>query len=117
MEQSRRAHVSDTSDQILEQIEHEREALGENLHRLEGTIKRSLNVRAFVEEHPRDALVIALGTGFFLASLIGGKPQHQRAPEARRMNETLSLTGSALLSLGMKQFQEARKGVNAGMQS
>jgi hypothetical protein len=106
--------VAETSTEIREEIEQEREELGANLRQLEATIKRPLNVRGFIEERPMDALVIALGAGFFLSSIIGGKPKSQRAPEAREMNETFTLTGNALLSLAQQQFQQVKSGVTNG---
>jgi hypothetical protein len=106
--------VAETSSDIREEIEQEREDLGANLRQLENTLKRPLNVRGFVEERPMDALVIALGAGFFLSSLLGGKPKSQRAPEAREMNETFALTGTALLNLAQQQFQQVKSGVTNG---
>ena len=109
--------MAETSADILEEIEHEREELGEKLHLLEGKLKRSFDVRAIIEDHPMDALIIAVGTGFFLASLRDDKPKYQREPESRELNETFSLVGSALFSLGQKQARQMATSAKAGMQS
>jgi hypothetical protein len=101
--------VAKTSTEIRDEIEREREELSIHLRRLEATLKRPLNVRGFIEQHPTDALVIALGAGFFLSSLLG-RSGPQRAPEAREVHETLSLTGSALVSLARRQVQQVRSG-------
>jgi hypothetical protein len=103
--------VAESSSEILEQIDREREELGHNLHQLERRLKRSFDLRGFVEERPMDAVVIGLGAGLFLSSMIGGG---RRSAEEREMNETVSLISASLMSMGRKQLGAVVQSVKPG---
>lgn len=99
--------------EIRHHIEHQRADLAGNLQQLETTMKRSFDVRSLVQREPMTLALIALGSGIYLASRKSSRP----VPEARELNETLSLTATALMTLGKKQLGGMVDGAKAGLGS
>jgi len=102
---------SPSSDEILNEIDDQRDELGANLHQLEATVKQKFNLRRIVDERPMDLAIIALGAGFFLASR---KSSDRRVPEKREMNDTFASSKDALMSLGKQQLQSYKGAAKAG---
>lgn len=63
--------MAERSDQIREEIDAQRGALGENLHELERRVKSTTDWRAQVEKRPWVMLGVAFGAGVAASSLIG----------------------------------------------
>jgi hypothetical protein len=74
-----------TTQQLENQIESTREDLGANLHELERRVKEIGDWRHHFDNHPTALLGAALGGGFVLALMVGGR---RRRPYA---NTTLQL--------------------------
>jgi hypothetical protein len=62
--------VGQTSGEIRDQIDQQREQLGQNLHNLEERVKEKVDWRTQFEQRPMAGLGIAFGTGFLLSMLI-----------------------------------------------
>jgi hypothetical protein len=62
--------VGEATDQIRDQIDTQREQLGENLHQLEEKVKSTVDWRTQFEERPMLGMGIAFGTGFLLSMML-----------------------------------------------
>jgi hypothetical protein len=59
--------MAEKPDQIKQQIESQREALGESLQRLQNRFRTVTNWRTWLNRRPLAALGVAFGSGLFLA--------------------------------------------------
>ncbi len=67
--------MGEKSDEIIDQIENQRNALGRNLEELETRVKRTTDWKAHFDDNPALMLGIALGGGLLLGALVGGKSE------------------------------------------
>jgi hypothetical protein len=78
--------MGETTDQIRDEIETQREQLGENLHQLEAKVKQTVDWRAQFEERPMLGLGLAFGTGFVLSLMLpGGSKSDSHTHASRNM--------------------------------
>ena len=59
--------MGQTSDEIERYIEQKQSELGDNLTELEQRVKRAVNVRSQIEEHPMASLAVAFAGGLALS--------------------------------------------------
>jgi hypothetical protein len=64
--------MDEKPDEIMNQIESQRERLGQNLNELESRVKRSTDWRAQFDKNPMLLMGAALGGGVLLGSIVGG---------------------------------------------
>ena len=64
--------MDETSDEILEHIETQRNQLGTNLNELETRVRHSTDWRTYFEHNPMLILAGALGGGILLGAMVGG---------------------------------------------
>lgn len=62
--------MAETSDQILEQIEHQRERLGANIDQLESYVKEKTDVRVYYTRSPWAFIGGAVLGGLMFAAMI-----------------------------------------------
>lgn len=66
--------MGETTEQIRDEIETQRQELGENLHQLEDKVKETMDWRAQFEQRPMAGMGIAFAGGFLLSMMLpGGK--------------------------------------------
>jgi hypothetical protein len=70
--------MDEKPDQIIGQIEAQREELGRNLSELETRVRRSTDWKTYFDKNPMLMLGAALGGGVLLGSLVGGKRSSKR---------------------------------------
>ena len=122
--------MAETSDEIKNQIDAQRDRLGDNLHELERRVKDTTDWRAHMEKRPWVVLGIAFGAGVALSGILSrsgsssysssyssaysGTPasttgsrftafHHQR----RRAGESLDKMTGALIAVGVQRLQDA----------
>lgn len=90
------------SDQIREQIDAQRGALGENLHELERRVKSTTDWRAQMDKRPWVMLGAAFGAGIAVSSLIGRSPSsysygssYNEAPSYSNASSSYNTGGSS----------------------
>ena len=105
---------NESTDQILNEIDDQRDELGSNIQQLSDTVKEKFNLRRYIEDRPMDLAIIALGAGLFLASR---KSPNYRVPENREMTETFAATKDALMAVGKQQVQSLTGAAKQGMKS
>lgn len=64
--------MDEKPDQIIDQIEAQREELGRNLNELETRVRRSTDWRTYYDRNPMLMLGAALGGGVLLGSMVAG---------------------------------------------
>jgi hypothetical protein len=64
--------MDERPDEIMNQIESQRDQLGRNLNELEARVKRTTDWRAQFDRNPMLAMGIALGGGLLIGSMVGG---------------------------------------------
>jgi hypothetical protein len=66
--------MGETTEQIKDEIETQRQELGENLHNLEDKVKETMDWRSQFEQRPMAGMGIAFAGGFLLSMMLpGGK--------------------------------------------
>ena len=64
--------MDEKSSEIIDEIETNRDRLGENLNDLESRMREATNWRTYFERHPYVFLGTAVGGGLVLSSILGG---------------------------------------------
>lgn len=73
--------MGERAEQLKDQIESQREELGENLHQLEDKVKETMDWRAQFEQRPMVGLGVAFAGGFLLSALLpsGGSQSESKS--------------------------------------
>lgn len=77
----------ENSAEINEHIRETRQALGDNLHALEGKFKEAANWRVQFERHPGALLGVAFGAGLLLAAVRGSPPKVHSTDRVKSPNQ------------------------------
>jgi hypothetical protein len=64
--------MGETAEQIRDEIDTQRQVLGDNLHQLEAKVKDTMDWRARFEQHPMMGVGAAFASGFLLSVLMPG---------------------------------------------
>jgi hypothetical protein len=79
--------MGQAASEVRQEIEEQRDELGENLQRLESKVKQTTDWRAQFDERPMLLMGVAFGGGLLLSSLAGGGGKDPGQPEPRRSND------------------------------
>ena len=71
--------MGETSNEIKQQIDHKRDALGENLDQIQRKVKDAADWRIQVQKRPFTMIGVAFGGGLLLAQMIGNGNQRRRS--------------------------------------
>lgn len=75
--------MGEATDQIKDQIDYQREQLGENLHQLEEKVRDTIDWRTQFNERPMLGLGVAFAGGFLLSALLPGGGSDSRSSNQR----------------------------------
>lgn len=69
--------MDEKPDQIMKDIEAQRNQLGQNLNELENKVRRSADWKTYFEKNPMLILGAAMGGGLLLGAVAGGRSSHR----------------------------------------
>jgi hypothetical protein len=118
--------MDESSDQIIEQIETQRNRLGANLNELETRVRQTTDWRLQFDRHPMLMLGAAMGGGMLLGAMVSGarsrsterdaEPRHQPSRQAvantrasiqrERASETVDQIKAALLAFATAKVKD-----------
>jgi hypothetical protein len=84
--------VGETADQIRDQIEAERQELGDNLEHLERKVRDTVNWRTQYDQHPMAMVGAAFAGGFVLSMMLGGGSKTEPATHRSRAKASSGAT-------------------------